>query len=264
MLELCEVGKTFGRDGDAPVTALDNISVRFSVGEFCVIVGNNGCGKSTFLNIIDGVVKPDCGRILWDGKDLNTFPSVERKRLAAKVHQNPSDGTAQTLTVAENLALAMLPPGRAGLRKLVRKERAERIEKTLNDLDIGLIGRENAMIQNLSGGQRQALAVYMAVLSDPRILLLDEHTAALDPDRAEGLMELTIRLWKDRSLTVLMVTHDLDEAVKYGQRLLCMSQGRIYLDIDSEAKKQLTVPDLLDLFKRKRREGFVVDSSFLP
>src|SRR5260370_15889545 len=124
MLELSGIGKTFGRDGDTPVTALDNISVRFNAGEFCIIVGNNGCGKSTLLNIIDGAVKPDRGRILWGEKELNALPSVERERLAAKVHQNPGDGTAQTLTVAENLALAMLPPGRAGLRKLVRGERA--------------------------------------------------------------------------------------------------------------------------------------------
>jgi putative ABC transport system ATP-binding protein len=264
MLELSGISKTFGRDGDAHVTALDDINIGFDSGQFCIIVGNNGCGKSTLLNVIDGEVKPDTGQIFWNGKEANGLPSVERARLAAKVHQNPSDGTAQSLTVAENLALAMLAPGRAGLRQLVRGKRVEQIKATLTDLDIGLTGRESTMIRNLSGGQRQALAVCMAVLSKPKILLLDEHTAALDPDHAERLMELTVRLWQERSLTVLMVTHDLDEAVKYGERLLCMSQGRIYADIGRQEKKQLTVPSLLDLFKKKRAEGFVIDSSLLP
>jgi putative tryptophan/tyrosine transport system ATP-binding protein len=261
MLELKGVEKRFWRDGDAPVTALDNINVRFDEGQFCIIVGNNGCGKSTLLNVIDGDVEPDRGQILWQGKELKALLPSERQRVAAKVHQNPSDGTAQTLTIAENLALAMLPPGRAGLRKLVRGERIAHIASTLNDLDIGLGKREGATIKNLSGGQRQALALCMAVLTEPKILLLDEHTAALDPERAQSLMELTVRFWKDKGLTVLMVTHNLEEAIKYGERLLCMSQGRIYADIDREAKKRMTISDLLDLFKRKREEGFVVDSS---
>jgi putative tryptophan/tyrosine transport system ATP-binding protein len=189
--------------------------------------------------------------------------SVNRRELIAKVHQNPADGTAARLTVAENLALAMLRSGQARIRPLVNKYRMQYVKDILKHLDIGLEAREHTMIQNLSGGQRQALAIHMTALRNPKVLLLDEHTAALDPDRAQKIMDLTLWLWKEKTMTVLMVTHDLNEALRYGDRLICMSHGRIVYDVKGEEKSKLLVPDLFDIFMLKKPDGFVPDSSFM-
>lgn len=263
MLQLTNIAKRFDRGDGSSVVALDDVTVAFQPGEFCIVIGNNGSGKSTLLNIIEGTVAADAGRVICNKDGVAVTDSRARRTLVAKVHQNPGEGTAPSLTVAENLCLAMLAPGQAWMRRLVTKPRLDRVRTLLNELGIGMAGREEALVRHLSGGQKQALAVYMASIRNPRVLLLDEHTAALDPDKASKIMELTVRLWCEKKLTVLMVTHDLREAVTYGNRLICLSRGRIILDVKGEEKAKLTGAGLFELFKAKGAEGFVPDSSFM-
>ncbi len=263
MLQLTNITKKFDRGDGSSIVALDNVTAAFEPGEFCIVIGNNGSGKSTLLNAIEGTVLPDVGRVTWNQDGVAIVNSRERRTIVAKVHQNPAEGTAPTLTVAENLCLAMLSPGKVSVRRLVTKSRLDSVRMLLDELDIGMPRREDALVRHLSGGQRQGLAVHMAALRNPKVLLLDEHTAALDPDKASKIMELTVRLWRERNLTVLMVTHDLREAVMYGNRLICLSHGRIVLDVKGEEKAKLTGAGLFELFKTKSAEGFVPDSSFM-
>ncbi len=259
MITLAGVTKTFNAEGPHPVRALDALSIAVKAGEFVVVIGSNGSGKSTLLNAIAGTVLPDAGTITINGADVTRTPAHRRARVVGRVFQNPLGGTAASMTVAENLRLAALrgqpKRWRIGLTHAVEQELAERARL----LGMGLETRMHTPIGLLSGGQRQALTLLMATLGDAHVLLLDEHTAALDPASAEQIMVLTETLLARRAIAALMVTHDMIEAVRHGTRLLMMHAGRIAYDVAGDDKKALTPPMLMERFASLRASASLPD-----
>jgi putative ABC transport system ATP-binding protein len=229
--------------------ALDGVSVSLPPGEFAVIIGGNGAGKSTLLNVVGGTVTPDSGHIRFDGADVTRQREEQRARLVARVFQDPMLGTAAELTVEENLTLAMLRPRRAGWRRALSRGRRDRLRDALARFGLGLEDRLTARAGLLSGGQRQALALAMATIDKPKVLLLDEHTAALDPRTSEIVMQATVDAVRDGGVTALMVTHNMQHALDHGSRILMMDRGRIQADIGAAEKKGLTVEALIARFK---------------
>lgn len=230
-------------------TAVENLDLMLEDGDFVTVIGSNGSGKSTLLNLIAGVYAPDEGRIVLDDVDLTPMPEHKRAKYLGRVFQDPMMGTAATMMIEENLALAY----RRGLRRTLRfgipaEERA-RYRELLASLDLGLEDRMTSKVGLLSGGQRQALTLLMATLRKPELLLLDEHTAALDPKTAAKVLQLTTEVVNRDHLTTLMVTHNMRDAIAYGNRLIMMNAGKIVVNISGEEKKHLTVRDLLDKFE---------------
>ncbi|MBW1982763.1 MAG: ABC transporter ATP-binding protein [Deltaproteobacteria bacterium] len=248
MLTLHNITKIFNRGTQDEKKALDCLSLEVARGDFVTIIGSNGAGKSTLLNVIAGTLRPDEGRILVDGQDVTREPEYSMAKYLARVFQDPAMGTAGEMTIEENLCLAELRGKKRGLRWGVTRSRRSRYRQALSVLDMGLEDRLRDKVGLLSGGQRQVLAVLMATLSMPRVLLLDEHTAALDPRMAEKVMELTDRLVREHRLTTLMVTHNMHQALRYGSRMIMLHQGRIQLAVAGEQKKQLGVNDILARF----------------
>lgn len=252
MIEITNCTKTFGEGTPNMVVALANVTLTIPDGQFLVVIGANGSGKSTLLNGIAGAFIPDTGSITLDGVDVTHQPAYRRARHIGRVFQNPFAGTAPTMTVAENLRLAALRglPKRPllGLHRTFRNQLRNRVA----DLEMGLENRMDTPIGLLSGGQRQALTLLMATFRPPAILLLDEHTAALDPGSAATVMELTERLVKEKRLTTLMVTHDMEQAIAVGDRLMMMERGAVAMDIQQAEKSHLTVAGLLARFAGKR------------
>ncbi|MCC7437714.1 MAG: ATP-binding cassette domain-containing protein [Armatimonadetes bacterium] len=252
MIEITNCTKTFGEGTPNMVVALANITLAIPDGQFLVVIGANGSGKSTLLNGIAGAFIPDTGSITLDGVDVTHQPAHRRARHIGRVFQNPFAGTAPTMTVAENLRLAALRglPKRPllGLNRAFRNQLRSRVAS----LEMGLENRMDTPIGLLSGGQRQALTLLMATFRPPAILLLDEHTAALDPGSATTVMELTERIVKEKKLTTLMVTHDMEQAIAVGDRLMMMERGAVAMDIQQAEKSHLTVADLLARFAGKR------------
>jgi putative ABC transport system ATP-binding protein len=244
---------TFGAGTPNAVRALDDVSLSIAADEFVVVVGTNGSGKSTLLNAIAGSVIPQSGRIAIDGIDATRMEAHRRARFIGRVFQNPFSGTAPTMTVAENLRLASLRGMPKKLRVGLNRSGMESIRERARELGMGLEDRLETPMGLLSGGQRQALTLLMATLREPRILLLDEHTAALDPKSAEQVIELTNAMIARGRLTALMVTHDMAEAVGYGSRLILMHSGRVGADYAGEAKQRLTAQALLEEFAALRR-----------
>ena len=264
MLELSHVSKTFNAGTVNEKRALCDLSLTLADGEFATIVGSNGAGKSTLFNAIAGMFYVDDGILRLDGRDITFLPPHKRSRRIGHLFQDPLKGTAPHMTIEENLAVAYLraPEKHKQLRRVSRKDR-EFFRDALAQLDMGLEERMNTPVGLLSGGQRQALTLLMATLQKPKLLLLDEHTAALDPQTAQRVMDITDRLVRENHLTTLMITHNMRDAIHYGNRLLMLHNGRIVLDISGEEKARLTVPDLLALFSKVSGQEYDNDRALL-
>jgi putative ABC transport system ATP-binding protein len=250
MLNVDNVYKTFNPGTVNEKTALNGVSLHLNEGDFVTVIGGNGAGKSTLLNAVAGVWSVDAGSISIDGVDLTGMPEFKRAKYIGRVFQDPMMGTAPTMQIEENLALAARRGNRRTLRPGITKaERAEYVER-LKILDLGLEERLTTKVGLLSGGQRQALTLLMASLVKPKLLLLDEHTAALDPKTAAKVLDATEKIVSRDHLTTLMITHNMKDAISHGNRLIMMYEGRIVIDVSGEEKKKLTVPQLLELFSK--------------
>ena len=250
MLELKNISKTFFPGTVHEKTALDNLSLTLHEGDFVTVIGGNGAGKSTMLNAIAGTFSVDSGSILIDGKDVTRLPEFKRAALLGRVFQDPMMGTAPTMQIQENLALAARRGKHRGLKWGITLQEEQEYYQKLKDLDLGLEDRMKAKVGLLSGGQRQALTLLMAALQKPKLLLLDEHTAALDPRTAAKVLELSDKIVEENHLTTMMITHNMRDAIAHGNRLIMMDAGHVVLDISGEEKKKLTVSDLLTLFSK--------------
>ena len=271
MIELKNITKVFDSGTIDEHKAINNLSLKLMDGDFITVIGSNGAGKSTLLNIISGVIEPDEGLILINNKDITNLPEYKRAPYFGRVFQDPLKGTATDMTILENLALAK---GRGKRRSLFRwsitkKEKEEFIE-LLKSLDLGLEDRIHQKVGQLSGGQRQALTLLMATMEktgqnegENPILLLDEHTAALDPKTASKVLEMTNKIVREKKLTTIMITHNMNDAIKYGDRLIMMSKGEIVVDVSGEEKKNLTIESLLKLFSVNSDNDVMSDSAIL-
>ena len=250
MLDVKNIWKTFNAGTVNEKTALRGVSLHLNDGDFVTVIGGNGAGKSTLLNAVAGVWPVDAGSISIGGVDLTHMPEHKRAKYIGRVFQDPMMGTAATMQIEENLALAARRGKARTLRAGISKaEREEYIER-LKILDLGLENRLTSKVGLLSGGQRQALTLLMATLIKPQLLLLDEHTAALDPKTAAKVLDATDRIIEKDHLTTLMITHNMRDAIQHGNRLIMMYEGRIVIDVSGEEKRKLTVPQLLDLFSK--------------
>jgi len=250
MLQIKDVCKTFNAGTINEKKALNGLNLHLKPGEFITVIGGNGAGKSTMLNSVAGVYPVDSGSILIDGVDVTHLPEYKRASFIGRVFQDPMMGTAATMQIEENLALALRRGQRRGLRAGITKQEREDYRERLKILDLGLEDRLTAKVGLLSGGQRQALTLLMATLQKPKLLLLDEHTAALDPKTAAKVLEATQRIVERDNLSTLMITHNMRDAIAYGNRLIMMYNGHIVVDVSGEEKKQLTVNQLLELFSK--------------
>ncbi|HIW28237.1 MAG TPA: ABC transporter ATP-binding protein [Candidatus Lawsonibacter pullicola] len=248
MLELHQVCKTFNPGTVNEKAALNHLSLTLEEGDFVTVIGGNGAGKSTMLNAISGVWPVDKGAIRIDGVDVTELSEHRRAVYLGRVFQDPMVGTAGNMTIEENLALAARRGEKRTLRWGIKKSEREQFKELLRPLGLGLEDRLTAKVGLLSGGQRQALTLLMASLKKPKVLLLDEHTAALDPKTAAKVLELSDQIVEEHRLTTLMVTHNMKDAIAHGNRLIMLDAGRVILDIRGEDKKKLTVPDLLARF----------------
>ena len=248
MLEIRHISKTFNPGTVNEKRALNDLSLTLEDGDFVTVIGGNGAGKSTMLNAIAGVWPVDEGQILIEGKDVTRLPEYKRAAFLGRVFQDPMNGTAATMGIEENLALALRRGKMRSLKPGISQSERKLYRDLLLRLGLGLEERLTSKVGLLSGGQRQALTLLMATLKRPKLLLLDEHTAALDPKTAETIMELTGKIVREKHLTTIMVTHNLRYAVEYGNRLLMMHQGNAILDCSGEKKAALRVEDLLDQF----------------
>ena len=248
MLHLQHINKTFNPGTINEKKALVDLSLHLKPGDFVTVIGGNGAGKSTMLNAIAGGWPVDSGRILLDGQDITALPEHRRASLIGRVFQDPMMGTAPNMQLEENLALAKRRGERRGLRWGVTKAEREEYYEKLKTLGLGLEDRLTAKVGLLSGGQRQAVTLLMAALKKPKLLLLDEHTAALDPATAAKVLELSDRIVQENSLTALMITHNMSDAIKHGNRLIMMNEGDIILDVSGEEKQKLTKHQLVEKF----------------
>ncbi len=249
MLKLSHVKKTFNRGTVTEKRALTGVDLTLADGDFVTVIGGNGAGKSTLLNMIAGVYPLDSGTVELDGEDISRLSEPKRAKYLGRVFQDPMRGTAADMQIEENLALAKRRGERRTLRWGITRAEREEYAELLKKLDLGLETRMQAKVGLLSGGQRQALTLLMATLTNPRVLLLDEHTAALDPKTASKVLELTEQIVGERKLTTLMVTHNMNDAIRLGNRLIMMHEGRVIYDVAGEEKRALTVPDLLQKFE---------------
>ena len=249
MLELKNLYKTFNAGTVNEKRAIDGLDLTLEDGDFVTIIGGNGAGKSTTLNLIAGVFPADQGSIILDGVDITRLPEHKRAKYLGRVFQDPMMGTAATMGIEENLALANRRGQRRTLRPGITAQEREKFRKQLAALGLGLEDRMTSKVGLLSGGQRQALTLLMATLKKPRLLLLDEHTAALDPKTADKVLQITEEIVARDKLTTLIVTHNMKHAIQYGNRLIMMDAGKVVVDIRGEEKKNLTVRDLLEKFK---------------
>lgn len=250
MLTIENVTKTFFPGTINERVALNDVSLSLKSGDFVTVIGSNGAGKSTLLNIVSGKITVDTGDVRVSGKSVKKLKDYQRAKYIGRVFQDPMAGTAPELSIEQNLSLALKRGQTRGLETAVTKARRERFIEDLKALELGLEKRLKARVGLLSGGQRQALSLLMASFTQPEILLLDEHTAALDPERADLVTRLTKSVVERDRLTTLMVTHNMEQALRVGNRLIMMHEGRIILDAGEEEKKHLTVLNLLDEFKK--------------
>ena len=263
MLELKNISKTFNAGTVNQKVALNGLNLTMNEGDFVTVIGGNGAGKSTMLNAIAGVFQVDTGKILIDGVDVTALPEYKRAKYIGRVFQDPMMGTAATMQIEENLALAARRGKPRTLRPGITKADREFYKEQLRILDLGLEDRMTTKVGLLSGGQRQALTLLMASLQTPKLLLLDEHTAALDPATAKKVLELSDKIISDNKLTALMITHNMTDAIRHGNRLIMMDRGKIVLDISGEEKSGLTKADLLERFAEKAGVQEETDSVLL-
>lgn len=263
MLKLEGINKIFNEGTPDEKVALGNINLHLKPGDFVTVIGSNGAGKSTMMNMISGALTPDLGKVWIDGNDVTGLPEYQRSRFIGRVFQDPMAGTAPSMTIEENLALAYSRNAKRTLRLGVNRNRRDFFRTSLEKLNLNLENRLNAKVGLLSGGERQALSLLMATFTQPAILLLDEHTAALDPSRAELITNLTKQLVDENKLTTLMVTHNMQQAIDLGNRLIMMDKGQIILEVDEDKKPSLTIPDLMAEFERIRGEKMSSDRALL-
>jgi len=263
MLKVENVSKTFNPGTVNEKLALDNFSITINEGDFITVIGGNGAGKSTLMNAIAGVWKVDEGKIIIDGEDVTSLPEHKRAKYLGRVFQDPMLGTAATMEIQENLALAKRRGLSRTLKTGIHKDEIKQYKEMLKILELGLEDRMTTKVGLLSGGQRQALTLLMATLKKPKLLLLDEHTAALDPKTAAKVLEITDKIVKRDNLTTLMITHNMKDAIAHGNRLIMLNDGKIVLDISGEEKKNLTVSDLLKKFEIASGEEFASDKAIL-
>lgn len=250
MLELSNVSKTFNKGTINEKLALSELNLHLEPGDFVTVIGGNGAGKSTMLNAVAGVWPIDSGRIILDGQDITALPEHKRAGLIGRVFQDPMLGTAPNMQLEENLALAKRRGQKRGLRWGVTAAEKAEYKELLSTLGLGLEDRLTAKVGLLSGGQRQAVTLLMASLRRPKLLLLDEHTAALDPATASKVLELSDKIIAENQLTAMMITHNMSDAIAHGNRLIMMNEGRIIFDVKGEEKKHLTKSDLMEKFSR--------------
>ncbi len=263
MLEIKNVYKTFNPGTINEKKALNGIDLSLENGDFVTVIGGNGAGKSTLLNMITGVYPVDKGSIIIDGKDVTRLPEHKRAKYLGRVFQDPMTGTAADMEIAENLAIAARRGKNRTLKIGVTRKEKENFKELLKRLDLGLEERLTSKVGLLSGGQRQALTLLMATLQNPKLLLLDEHTAALDPSTAAKVLNLTEELVLDGKITTIMITHNMKDAIRLGNRLIMMNDGKIIYDIKGEEKKSLKVSDLLELFSKASNGEFANDRMLL-
>ena len=255
MLKITGVQKTFNPGTINEKKALCGIDLTLNEGDFVTVIGGNGAGKSTMLNMIAGVYPVDCGSIVIDGKDVTKLPEYKRAKFIGRVFQDPMMGTAATMQIDENLALAARRGAGRTLRiGITKKENAE-YHELLKTLGLGLEDRMTSKVGLLSGGQRQAVTLLMATLKKPKLLLLDEHTAALDPKTAAKVLEISNKIVQENHLTTLMITHNMRDAIRYGNRLIMMNEGHVIYDVRGEEKTKLEVSDLLQRFEQAGGEA---------
>lgn len=248
MLQIKNISKTFPNPFGDPNTIFKDLSLTINKGEFVSIIGSNGTGKSTLLNIISGFIKESQGDILLDGNNLTKLAEHKKTQLISRVFQDPSLGTCPSMTVRENLSLALNKGSLLNLKKCLR-HKTEVIENLLEDISLDLKKCLDIQVKYLSGGQRQALSLIMSSITNPKVLLLDEHTAALDPKTSNEVIDLTNKIVRDKSITTLMVTHNLKHAISYGDRLIMLHKGEVILDISGEEKLNITIEEILDKFE---------------
>lgn len=263
MLNMMNLYKVFNPNTVNEKLVLRGLSLNLNDGDFVTVIGGNGAGKSTMLNMIAGVHFPDQGNIILDGEDITRLPEHSRAKYLGRVFQDPMMGTAANMEIEENLAIAYRRGKKRGLGWGITKDEKELYVSKLKTLGLGLEDRLTSKVGLLSGGQRQALTLLMATLQDPKLLLLDEHTAALDPKTAAKVLELTDQIIKANSLSALMVTHNMKNAIQYGNRLIMMYDGKIIYDVSGEEKKKLHVSDLLDKFEKASGGEFANDRMIL-
>jgi putative ABC transport system ATP-binding protein len=263
MLSLQAVTKYYLRGTPNAVRALDAVDLTVEAGDFVTIIGSNGAGKSTLLKAIAGLAPPEEGRIVFEGRDITRLPVHRRATAIGRIAQDPGDSTCAIMTIEENLAMAERRGRRRGLRLAVDRAARARFRAALAPIGLGLETRLAARVGTLSGGQRQALALLMATLSGSRLLLLDEHLASLDPKTAETIMALTGRLVTERALTTMMITHNMQDAIRWGNRLLMMHAGRVILDVRDAEKAGLSVPALVAKFHEASRGDLTEDRVLL-
>ena len=263
MLQIKNVTKVFNPGTVNEKVALNNFSLTLEDGDFVTVIGGNGAGKSTMLNAIAGTWPVDNGSIVIDGIDVTKLPEYKRAKFLGRVFQDPMTGTAATMEIEENLALAMRRGESRTLRKGIKEKERQQYREMLATLGLGLEDLMTSKVGLLSGGQRQALTLLMATLKKPKLLLLDEHTAALDPKTAAKVLETTDMIVNRDHLTTLMITHNMKDAIAHGNRLIMMMDGRIILDIRGEEKKKLTVAELLHKFEEESGEEFANDKAIL-
>jgi putative tryptophan/tyrosine transport system ATP-binding protein len=263
MLHLNQIHKIFNEGTPDEKIAIDQVNLTLKSGDFVTVIGSNGAGKSTLMNIISGVLVPDIGDIQIAGNNVTTMSEYKRSKMIGRVFQDPMAGTAPSMTIEENLAMAYSRNKTRTFRRGVTKKRRDYFREVLESLHLGLENRLSAKVGLLSGGERQALSLLMATFTEPSILLLDEHTAALDPSRAELITNLTREIVAKYQLTTLMVTHNMQQAIDLGNRLIMMDKGQIILEVDAQNKKNLTIEGLLEEFKRIRGVQMASDRAVL-
>jgi putative ABC transport system ATP-binding protein len=253
MLEIKNLYKSFNMGTDNEAIIFENFNLHINKGECTGILGANGCGKSTLFNIISGVLTPEKGDILLNGISINGLKENERARYIGRVYQNPSMGVSPSLTILENMSLSDKKCQKFTLRKLIKKSNIEKYEKLLKTLDLGLESKLNTEVKFLSGGQRQSLSLLMATMNNPELLLLDEHTAALDPKTSRLVMEKTRELIKTQSLTTMMISHNVKDTIKYSDRIVMLDKGRVVLDVKN---KDITEKELLGIYNARNYGSF--------
>ena len=263
MLEISNVSKTFAKGTVNEHRALNNINLSLNNGEFVTIVGSNGAGKSTLFNMICGTYIQDCGSITLDGSDISFMPEHKRAKLVGRVFQDPMKGTAPNMTIEENLALAYSRAGSSFFTQAVSKKKRDFFREKVAEFDMGLEDRMKTKIRLLSGGQRQVVTLLMCTIVTPKLLLLDEHTAALDPVTADKVMDITNKIVKENKITTMMITHNMAQALTTGTRTIMMDSGEIIIDLDNNTRSKMTVPDLIKLYREKENKDFDNDRILL-